>query len=173
MAHDKQNDCSSMKKYALLENIRSLYNVGSIFRSSDAVGLHQLFLTGYTGFPPRDQISKVALGAELSVPWKHYKDPAYIIRKLKAQGVQIIALEVTNDAIDIGQFKLQQDYCLLVGNEVTGLSKKLLNLADITVKLPMSGIKESLNVACAYTAAIYCINQNMSTNKSGNKKTTS
>ena len=141
--------------YALLENIRSLYNVGSIFRSSDGAWVQQIFLTGYTGVPPRNQISKVALGSEQKVPWKYYKSPLTIINRLKREGVQIIALETGENSRDLFKFQPKWPVCLLVGNEVEGLSKKLLKSADAIVKIPMLGSKESLNVACAYSVAIY------------------
>ena len=141
--------------YTLLENIRSLHNVGSIFRTGDGAGVQQIFLTGYTGIPPRDQISKTALGAEKSVPWKQYKRPMNIIRRLKKQGVQILALETGKDAHDLFEFKPKWPACLMLGNEVDGLSEELLASADETIQIPMMGIKESLNVSCAYSVAVY------------------
>jgi tRNA G18 (ribose-2'-O)-methylase SpoU len=139
----------------LLENIRSLHNVGSIFRTSDGAGVEQIFLTGYTGTPPRIQIDKVALGAQKTIPWKQYKRPMNGIKKLKAAGVQIVALETGDDAIDIYDFKPVWPMALIVGNEVEGISDQLLETSDIKIKLPMNGQKESLNVSCAFTAAIY------------------
>jgi len=139
----------------LLENIRSLHNVGSIFRTSDGAGIQQIYLTGYTGTPPRDQITKVALGADKSIPWKHYKRPLYIIKQLKKKGVQIVALETGENAQDLFKFKPNWPICLMVGNEVEGLSQELLVQADAIVSIPMLGQKESLNVACAYSVAVY------------------
>lgn len=144
-----------MPVFTLLENIRSLHNVGSIFRSSDGAGVSRIFLTGYTGTPPRDQISKTALGAELTVPWKQYKQPMNIIRRLKQQGVQIVALETGEHAEDLFRFEPRWPLCLMVGNEVEGLSNKLMEASDMTLKIPMMGTKESLNVSCAYSIAIY------------------
>jgi len=140
---------------ALLENIRSLHNVGSIFRTSDAVGLEKLYLTGYTGTPPRDQISKTALGAELLIPWQQYKRPTNALKKLKKEGYQIVALETGEDAQDLFEFQPEWPLCLLLGNEVEGLSSKLISEADAIVKIPMLGKKESLNVSCAYSVAVY------------------
>jgi len=139
----------------LLENIRSLHNVGAIFRTSDGAGVEHIYLTGYTGTPPREQISKTALGAELEVPWKHYKHPLHIIRQLKKKGVQIVALETGEQSEDIYDFEPRWPLCLLVGNEVEGLSNKLREEADVLIRIPMRGVKESLNVSCAYSVAVY------------------
>ena len=139
----------------LLENIRSLHNVGSIFRSSDGAGVKEIFLTGYTGIPPRDQITKVALGAEKEIPWKQYKRPLNILRQLKKKGVQIVALETGEKSQDLFDFKPKWPICLLVGNEVEGLSRALLDEADVIVNIPMMGAKESLNVSCALSVAAY------------------
>lgn len=139
----------------LLENIRSLHNVGSLFRSSDGAGVEKVYLTGYTGTPPRDQISKVALGAEKDVPWKQYKKPLNIVRQLKKKGVQIVGLETGDEAQELFSFTPQWPVCLLVGNEVEGLSEELLDAADAIVKIPMLGKKESLNVSCAFSIAVY------------------
>jgi tRNA G18 (ribose-2'-O)-methylase SpoU len=141
--------------FGLLENIRSLHNVGSVFRTSDGAGVDLLFLTGYTCPPPRDQISKTALGAEEVVPWKHYKRPMNVVRRLKNQGVTIVALEKNEDSTSIYDFVPGGPVCLMVGNEVEGLSDQLLAEADHVFHLPMLGKKESLNVACAYSAAMY------------------
>lgn len=130
-----------------------------MFRTADALGVTKLFLTGYSGTPPRKEISKVALGAEEFVPWKHYKSPAYIVDKLKKQGVNIIALETGDRAIDYQKFKPKFPLALVVGNEVKGISKSLLEKSDTVVSLPMHGIKESLNVGVSLGAIGYYINQ--------------
>lgn len=140
---------------ALLENIRSLHNVGSIFRSSDGAGVGRIYLTGYTGIPPRNEISKTALGAELEVPWEQVVNPLDALKILKEQGVQIVALETGKDSQDIYEFQPQWPMCLLVGNEVEGISQELLSEADQIIHIPMRGVKESLNVSCAYSVAVY------------------
>lgn len=156
----KKTICSNQKLmslplYTLLENIRSLHNVGAIFRTSDGAGVQKIFLTGYTGVPPRDQISKTALGAEKNVPWKQYKRPMNAVRQLKKKGVQIVALETGDKAVNLFDFEPKWPTCLMVGNEVEGLSPELLDDADVIVKIPMMGSKESLNVSCAYSVAVY------------------
>ena len=90
---------TNKKFYLIAHNIRSLYNVGTMFRTADALGIDQLFLTGYSGKPPRKEIAKVALGAEEFVHWQHYKSLTYLINKLKKQGVHIVALEKNNLSI--------------------------------------------------------------------------
>jgi len=147
------------KFYLIVHNIRSLYNIGTMFRTADALGVDQLFLTGYSGVPPRKEITKVALGAEESVVWKHYKNPAYIVEKLKARGVKIVALETGTGAINYLDFKPKFPLALIVGNEVQGISKNLMSKADHIVSLPMLGIKESLNVGVSLGAIGYYINQ--------------
>lgn len=139
----------------LLDDIRSMHNVGSMFRSSDGVNLRELILCGYTPVPPRSQISKVALGAELSVPWRQAGDPLEAVKELKRVGVQIVALETGEGAIDLFEFEPQWPMCLLVGNEVEGVKSELREKADVIVSIPMLGVKESLNVSCAYSIAVY------------------
>lgn len=144
-----------MPVIGLLNNIRSMHNVGSIFRSSDGVNLQELILCGYTPVPPRSQISKVALGSELSVPWHQVLDPLEAVKELKREGIQIVALETGEGAVDLFEFEPRWPMCLLVGNEVEGLSEELRSGADATVSIPMLGVKESLNVSCAYSIAVY------------------
>jgi len=143
--------------YIIAHNIRSLYNIGTMFRTADALGVDRLFLTGYSGKPPRKEISKVALGAEESIPWQHYKSLSYLIRKLKKEGFKIVALETGDQSIDYLNFKPQFPLALLVGNEVRGISPAMLKQVDKSISLPMNGIKESLNVGVAMAVAGYHI----------------
>ncbi len=146
---------------ALLENIRSLYNVGSIFRSADGAGFTQLYLCGFTGYPPRKEITKTSLGAQESVLWQYRKNTQETVDILKKQGVFMVALEkqatsiLLNEAIS--KKLIRTPMCLVVGNEVTGVSPQVLTACDIIVSLSMSGIKESLNVAVAFGIASYFI----------------
>ena len=148
-----------MKKelYVVCDNLRSLYNVGSIFRTSDAIGVKKIYLAGITGTPLQKGVLKVSLGAENSVPWEHVGSAWQLIEKLKKQGRQIIALELTTKSVDIKKFKPRWPCVLIVGNEVNGVSRSLLNRADVAIKIPMKGIKESLNVAVAYGIAAYTL----------------
>lgn len=143
--------------FIIAHNIRSLYNIGTMFRTADALGVDQLFLTGYSGQPPRKEISKVALGAEETMPWEHHKNISTLVKKLKKQGVQIIALEKTKNAIHYLKFKPRFPLALIVGNEIQGVSPALLKQADKIIYLPMNGQKESLNVGVAMAVAGYHI----------------
>ena len=141
--------------YGLLDNVRSLWNVGSIFRTSDAAGLRKLYLCGMTGYPPRPEIAKTALGADKSVPWEYGKDGVKAALRLRDLGVRIVALETTESAVPFDEFRYSFPLCLVVGHEVDGISPSLLARADDTVSIPMFGEKTSLNVAVAYGVAMY------------------
>jgi tRNA G18 (ribose-2'-O)-methylase SpoU len=141
--------------YCLIENIRSLYNVGSIFRTSDALRLKCLYLTGYTGKPPRREIDKTALGAVETVPWRYFNNPLDAITELKSQKINIIALEHTNKSIPYYKFTFNFPFCLMLGNEVEGLSGKLISQADSAIEIPMFGLKQSLNVTVAFGIVMY------------------
>lgn len=142
--------------FVICHNTRSTYNVGSIFRTADAVGINKIYLTGYTPAPANEKISKVALGTEKTVPFESVKSTVKLIKKLKSNGVQIIALE-NNIKQGISYLKLKPKFplALVLGNEVEGLSKKILQLADKVIYLPMAGKKESLNVSVAFGIAAY------------------
>ncbi len=145
--------------YLIAHNIRSLYNIGTFFRTADALGINKIYLSGYSGKPPQSGIAKVALGAENVVPWEHYKNISQLIKKLKKDGVKIIALELDKKAINYLDFKPDFPLALLLGNEVRGISSALLKQADEIIYLPMKGIKESLNVGIAMAVASYHINR--------------
>ncbi|MCB1020889.1 MAG: TrmH family RNA methyltransferase [Bryobacterales bacterium] len=133
----------------VLENVRSLYNVGSFFRTGDASGLEKLYLSGYTGFPPHRGIAKVALGAEDSLPWERAEDPVGLVEKLRAQGRQIAVIETVPRAVDLYDWNPAFPVAVVFGNEVDGVTPALSELADVHVRIPMLGAKQSLNVAVA------------------------
>ena len=139
----------------LLENIRSLYNVGSFFRTMDAVGGERLYLCGITGRPPKRAITKTALGAEETVPWASVSDAASLIDKLRANGNEIAAIETSVHAVDLFDWQPRFPVCLLFGHEVEGLSPALQARCDTHVRIPMLGRKHSLNVATAGGVVIY------------------
>ncbi len=141
--------------YALLDNIRSLYNVGSIFRTADAVRLNRLFLCGITGHPPRKEIDKTALGAVETVPWEYTPDPLPVIRKLKKEGVKIVLLEQTSQSQPYYEVNFPFPVCLVVGNEVFGIREEIISEADLAVDIPMYGSKHSLNVTIAFGIVVY------------------
>ncbi|NUN08475.1 MAG: RNA methyltransferase [Ignavibacteriaceae bacterium] len=147
--------------YALIDSVRSSYNVGSIFRTSDGAMIEKLFLCGYTPHPPNKEILKTALGATESVPWEYVKDPAEVVKKLKSEGVKIAALEQTDSGRKYYEVE-NEDFpiCLVVGNEITGVSHDLIRECDFALEIPQYGIKQSLNVAVAYGIAIFELRKN-------------
>ncbi len=143
--------------FVICDNVRSLENVGSIFRTADALGVTKIFLCGISGTPPEQKISKTALGAEKVIPWEYYKQTWRLLEKLKKEGVMIVALEQDKKSIDIKHFVPKFPLALIVGHEVKGISPKTLSKADAIVHLPMLGEKESLNVSVAFGVAGYHI----------------
>ena len=145
----------------ILENIRSHYNVGAIFRTADAVGVEKIFLTGYTPAPVDrfgrvvGEISKTALGAEATVAWQAVGSVEMLRDELKTQGYQIVAVEQTKTALALPDFKPPAKTAYLLGNETAGVSEKSLSLADAVVEIPMMGKKESLNVSVAAGIVLY------------------
>ncbi|GAB4366514.1 MAG: RNA methyltransferase [Calditrichia bacterium] len=141
--------------YGFLDNIRSLYNVGSIFRTADAVRLSKLYLTGITGHPPRREIDKTALGAVETVPWEYHADPLLLVKNLKQQQIKIVVLEHTSHSLPYNQIQYTFPCCLVVGNEVFGIRDEIVEQADYAVEIPMFGSKQSLNVTVAFGIVIY------------------
>jgi len=145
--------------YVVCDNIRSLENIGSIFRTVDALGANKVFLCGISGKPPNSKISKTALGAENWIPWEYNWQTWRVIKKLKKEGIKIIILEQTKTSLFYSKFKPKFPLALVIGNEIKGVSKSVLKQADKIISLPMSGLKESLNVAVAFGIAGYEINK--------------
>ncbi|MFH1456595.1 MAG: RNA methyltransferase [Patescibacteria group bacterium] len=141
--------------YVICDNIRSLENIGSIFRTADALGVSKIFLCGISGKPPHHKISKTALGAENTIPFEHHKQIGRLIDKLKKEKVQIVALEQDKKAILYTKFKPKFPLALIIGNEVKGISPNILKKCDKIIYLPMSGQKESLNVSVSFGVAGY------------------
>src|SRR4029077_4228920 len=133
--------------YVICDNIRSLENIGSIFRTADALGVTKIFLCGISGKPPHEKISKTALGAEKTIPFEYYKQTWRLVEKLQKEKVSVVALEQHSKAILYTKFKPKFPLALVIGNEVKGVSKKVLEQADKVIYLPMKGKKESLNVS--------------------------
>ena len=139
----------------VLDNIRSLYNVGSMFRTADGLGVSRLYLCGITGTPEQHGVQKVALGAEKAVPWEHAGRTWSVVERLKRQGYAAVGLETGPAAIDLASFKPKFPLALVVGNEVNGLSPSLCRRLDAVVRIPMLGVKQSFNVAVACALALY------------------
>lgn len=137
-------------------NLRSIYNVGSVFRTSDAARIEHLYLTGYTGTPAHKDLQKTALGAQDLVPWSHHNDGLDLVATLRGKGYTIAALELTDAShppasLTPPNFPL----ALVLGNEVHGIDTKMLAACDLALELPQYGAKQSLNVSVAYGIAIY------------------
>ena len=142
----------------VVDNVRSLYNVGSMFRTGDAALVEQMIMTGITGTPENRGLHKTALGAQDMVPWSYEKDPHFVIDRLKSKGYTIAALEITTSPrmttdIPASFFPL----CLIVGNELVGVQESLLEKADLALEIPQFGAKQSLNVSVAFGIAIFDI----------------
>jgi len=152
--------------YVVADNIRSLENIGSIFRTADALSIDKVFLCGISGTPvasagrpPAEKISKAALGAEKWVPWEYHRQTWRLVEQLKRKDVFVVCLEQTKGSISYEKFKPKFPIALVLGNEVNGISQSVLQRADSIIQLPMHGKKESLNVAVAFGVAGYEINR--------------
>lgn len=141
----------------IAHNIRSLHNVGSIFRSCDVFGVEKLYLTGITGAPPRKEIAKVALGSEHRVAWEQVEDVFELVGRLKAEGNKIVALENGIQAQAIDSITPEQHMALVLGNEVQGIESDVLDQCDLLVEIPMPGRKRSLNVSVAAGIALFAL----------------
>ena len=134
---------------AVLENVRSAYNVGSVFRTADAFLLQSIYICGYTAKPPHKEIKKTALGAEETVDWKHFSSPALAIEALKAEGYKIYAVEQTVSSVSLQSFNYVDKVAVVFGNEVTGVEQATIALCDGTIEIPQLGMKHSLNISVA------------------------
>ena len=134
----------------VLNNIRSLYNVGSIFRTADGIGVEKLYLCGITPIPPDTQITKTALGAEKTVSWKFFERAVNAIKQAKSEGYKIVLLEQTQTSVMYHDFIPDGPTCLVLGNENAGVSDELLELSDAAIEIEMAGLKNSLNVSVAF-----------------------
>ena len=138
-----------------LENFRSLYNVGSLFRTADAAAVERLLLCGITGTPPQRGIAKTALGAEETVAWERIESAAEAACQYRARGYEVAALETSVRSVDLFDWTPHFPVLLVFGNELEGITTEVLELADTHIRIPMLGMKHSLNVATAAGVAIY------------------
>ncbi len=136
---------------AVLENVRSAYNVGSVFRTADAFLLEGIYICGYTAKPPHKEIRKTALGADETVEWKHFGNALMAIESLKEQGYKIYAVEQTEKSISLEVFQKEQrgKIAVVFGNEVTGVEQSTIQHCDGAIEIPQSGMKHSLNISVA------------------------
>lgn len=139
----------------LLDNVRSMYNVGAFFRTADAARVEKLYLCGITACPPKCGIAKTALGSDERVPWEHSWEPAPLLERLRAKGCEIAAVETSLHSVDLFDWTPRFPLCLIFGHEVEGIRPELLALCDTHVRIPMPGAKHSLNVATAGGVVVY------------------
>jgi 23S rRNA (guanosine2251-2'-O)-methyltransferase len=142
---------------ALLDNIRSAWNVGAIFRTADGLGIDKLYLCGITSTPNSEAVRKTSLGAEEIVAWEYSRNALETVNKLKSEGHKLIALEQDDRAIPLTDYQIPKldPPILIVGNEVTGVDPELLNICDHIIHIPMLGRKRSLNVEVAFGIAAF------------------
>jgi tRNA G18 (ribose-2'-O)-methylase SpoU len=139
----------------VLDNLRSLYNIGSIFRTADALLIEKIYLCGICGHPPNTEIEKVALGAVETVPFEYIKETSQVMEKMKKEGRQVVVLELTNQSVNYREAAYKFPLALVVGNEVEGVEEAVVNQADLAVDIPMQGRANSLNVATATAVVGY------------------
>lgn len=139
----------------VLENIRSAYNVGSVFRTSDAFLIEAIYIIGYSAKPPHKEIKKTALGAEETVEWKHFKTSTEAIDELKRKGYKVYAVEQVENSISLEKFTAKDNVAVLFGNEVTGVEQSTIALCDGCIEIPQLGMKHSLNIATAVGVVLW------------------
>ncbi len=154
----------------VLDNIRSAYNVGAMFRTADAVRVEELVLCGITATPPRNEVRKTALGAEEFVPWRYAERAAEAVAELRARGYQIVVLEKTDPCTSLYEFRYRFPLALVVGNEWHGVSDEVLAQADGAIFIPMFGRKTSLNVSVAFGIALYEILRHFGNGEEGTSR---
>ena len=146
---DAYHDVPKHSFVFILDDIRSLHNVGSVFRTADAFRAEKIYLCGLTGTPPHRDITKTALGADESVAWEHAEDVLVLLEKLKSEGFIIVALEQAEGSTKLQDFvpELARKYAFVLGNEVFGVNEEVINQSDICLEIPQFGTKHSLNVS--------------------------
>ena len=141
----------------MTDNVRSMHNIGSIFRTADAFLIKEIILAGISGTPPHPEITKTALGAEETVEWRHVEDAAEEVERMKKEGWKICVLEQVHGSIPLNEFKAPEDdrLLLVVGNEVSGVNQDIVDMADYILEIPQFGTKHSLNVSVSAGIAMY------------------
>ncbi len=147
----------------LTDNVRSMYNIGAIFRTSDAFLIDEIILAGISGCPPHPEISKTALGAEETVSWRHVENGCEEVKRLKDEGWIICCLEQAHGSISLSSFKPERNkrYLLVVGNEVEGVNQNIVDMSDVILEIPQFGVKHSLNVSSSASIALWQFFSNM------------
>lgn len=160
MGRDTVEEFKAKRKIPLtvvLDNVRSLNNIGSIFRTSDAFRVERLMLCGITATPPSPEIHKTALGAEESVSWEYHADTMDAVCKLKEEGYTVCALELVNGAVSLERFEARagERYAIVAGHEVNGVDQRVVDACDVCLEIPQEGTKHSLNVSVSTSLAIW------------------
>lgn len=143
----------------VLDDIRSMINVGAVFRNCDAFLVEKLYLCGYTPCPPHREITKSALGAEEAVDWSHAHDVSELIQELKAQGYKVASIEQTDHSIQLQNFRIPEDekWAIVMGNEVEGVNAEVVAASDMAIEIPQFGTKHSLNISVATGIVLYAL----------------
>ncbi|MCK5781353.1 MAG: RNA methyltransferase [Flavobacteriales bacterium] len=141
----------------VLDNIRSLNNIGSVFRTSDAFLVEKIYLCGITATPPHKDIHKTALGATDSVDWEYCEETLEVVEKLKAKNVEVISIEQAENAVMLNEFKVNasKKYAIIFGNEVKGVEQKIVSISDSVIEIPQHGTKHSLNISVSAGVVIW------------------
>ncbi|MDN5204516.1 RNA methyltransferase [Fulvivirgaceae bacterium BMA10] len=141
----------------VLDNVRSLNNVGSAFRTSDAFCIDKIYLCGITGKPPHREINKTALGATDSVTWEHVESTLTLIKQLKEDGYTIVSIEQADESIMLNDYQpnLKEKYCFVFGNEVFGVDDEVINISDMCLEIPQFGTKHSLNISVSVGIVVW------------------
>jgi 23S rRNA (guanosine2251-2'-O)-methyltransferase len=141
--------------YVMLDNVRSAQNVGSMFRTCDAAMVSRMFLSGITGHPPNAKLAKTALTAEKYVPWEFHATAMGAVARVRGLGIPIVAVETAPGSVSCFDYEFPRPVCLAFGHEVAGVSKEVLGASDAVVHIPMSGIKNSMNVSVAHGVVVF------------------
>ncbi len=146
---EEYKNAKKLPLVVVLDNVRSMYNVGSVFRTADAFRIEKICLCGITSTPPHPEIHKTALGAEMSVDWQSYADAVQAVKDLKEQGYYVYSIEQVEGSVKLPELKLEKDtkYAVVLGNEVKGVDQKVVDISDECIEIPQYGTKHSLNVS--------------------------
>ena len=147
----------------ILDNIRSLNNIGSVFRTADSFLIEKIYLCGITAQPPHNEIRKTALGSTETVDWEYFEDVIELIQKLKDSRIEIVSIEQTESSIMLQNFKVKENisYAFIFGNEVKGVQQEIINLSDNVIEIPQYGTKHSLNISVSCGVVIWDIYSKM------------
>lgn len=156
----KMNSKEKNEIYLVLDNIRSMYNVGAMFRSAEGARVKKIYLCGITATPPREKIFKTSLGAVDWVDWEYCKSAKVLAEKLKVRKIQLVALEQTDSSVHYKKAKYKRPVAIVVGHELKGVSNDVLKLCDLCVEIPMYGRANSLNVATSAGIILYEVLEN-------------